>query len=219
MMHRRPNRAAALVAAVSAVVVCAGAAQADLTVTGDPAAWGEVTAAYKKLASLPGFRMKIYWGAGAPTTVVEVVPPDSFHSTVQSDSGGMETVSVKGQSRFRITMPGAPAGWQCQGVPPIQLPRDPTRDVQGTVEVSRGPDTAVEGTPVHTYIYTIAVSTMGQGGTGKSTLYVGAQTGLPRRAVTSAAGGEVTADYYDYGAKIDITLPACGSARAGGIGG
>ncbi len=210
MRRRRTGRVAALVAVMSAVLACAGAAQADLTVKGDTAAWGDVVAAYKKLASLPGFRMKVSSGGAGPMMVVEVVPPDSLHTTMQTGSGGMEMVSVKGQSRFRMNMPGAPAGWQCQGVPPIQLPRDPTRDVQGTVEVSRGPDTVVEGTPAHTYIYTIAVSTMGQSGTGKTTLYVGTQTGLPRRSVTSATGGEVTADYYDYGAKIDITLPPCG---------
>lgn len=47
----------------------------------------------------------------------------------------------------------------------------------------------------------------------KHTIYVGAQTGLPRRQVSDFAGlaatGPLTTDYYDYGAKIEITLPPC----------
>ncbi len=210
MRRRRTGRVTALVAVMSAVLVCAGAAQADLTVKGDTAAWGDVVAAYRKLASLPGFRMKVSSGGAGPMMVVEVVPPDSLHTTMQTGSGAMEMVSVKGQSRFRINMPGGPPGWQCQGVPPIQLPRDPTREVEGTVEASRGPDAAVEGTPVRTYLYTTTFSAMGQSGTSKTTLYVGTQTGFPRRSVSSIGNNGSTIDYYDYGAKIDIMLPPCG---------
>jgi outer membrane lipoprotein-sorting protein len=144
--------------------------------------------------------------------VMEAVPPDSFHTTVQASSGTIETVSVKGQTRYRMNMPGAPTGWQCRGGPPVQAPRDPSKDIQGTVEISRGADTAIEGMPVHTYIYTITPSATGQGGTGKTTLYVGTQTGLPRRSVVSSPGGESTLDFYDYGANIIITLPACGQS-------
>jgi hypothetical protein len=70
----------------------------------------------------------------------------------------------------------------------------------GTVNVSRGPDTAIGGTPVHT------IFSMKDGG-NKDTIYVGSQNGLPKRVITGA--GRQTIDYYDYGAHIAITLPPC----------
>jgi hypothetical protein len=201
--------ATALVVLTASLLV-PGSAPAEVTVKGDRAAWAEIGAAYKKLNSLSGYRMKISGGPGAQEVIVEVAPPGATHTMVHMGSGTMEIVSVNGQTRFRMNIPGAPSGWQCRSaVPPIQTPRDPT-SAQGAVEVSRGPDAAIEGTPVHTYIYTSTVGAQGQDAAAKTTLYVGTQTGLPRRAVTGTAAGESTVDYYDYGAKIEITLPPCG---------
>lgn len=194
---------------LTACLLVPGAAPAEVTVQGDRAAWAEIGAAYKKLNSLSGYRMKVSAGPGAQEVIVEVVPPGATHTMVHMASGTMETVSVNGQTRFRMNVPGAPSGWQCRRAAPMQAPRDPT-SVQGTVEVSRGPDTTIEGTPVHTYVYTSTTRVQGEDVTTKTTLYVGTQTGLPRRAVTGTPAGESRVDYYDYGAKIDITLPPCG---------
>ncbi len=201
---------AAALAALVVPFVAPGLVPAEVTVKGDQAAWAEIGAAYKKLNALSGYRMKISGGQGAQEIVVEVAPPGSTHAVIRMDSGTMETVNVNGETRFRMNVQGAPGGWQCRtATPPMPAPRDPT-SVQGAVEVSRGPDTTVEGTPVHTYIYTSVTNAQGQDVTTKTTLYVGTQTGLPRRVVTGTAGGASTIDYYDYGAKIAITLPPCG---------
>ncbi len=42
-------------------------------------------------------------------------------------------------------------------------------------------------------------------------VYVDVKTGLPRRSVSALVRGNYILDYYDYGAKIEIALPPCGS--------
>jgi hypothetical protein len=58
----------------------------------------------------------------------------------------------------------------------------------------------IDGTPVHTIFSTK------DGGT-KDTIYVGSQTGLPKRVIRGDGGQ--TIDYYDYGVPVAITLPPC----------
>ena len=199
------------VIAVALLAGTAGAASADLTVKGDQAAWKDVTAALGKLNALPGYRMKMLM-PGGQTMIVEITQGgNAMRSTVQGQGGGMEMIKVGDQSRYRITAPGAPAGWQCQGIPSIPRANDLTA-VQGTVEIARGQDSAIDGEAMHVYLYTIDAATAGQSGTVKTTLYVGTGNGLPRRIVMAAGGTEQTADYYDYGASITITLPPCSSA-------
>ena len=199
------------VIAVALIAGFAGAASADLTIKGDQAAWKEVTAALGKLNALPGYRMKMVM-PGGQTMIIEVAQGGSaMRSTVQGQGGGMEMIKVGDQSRYRMTTPGAPAGWMCQGIPSIPRANDLTA-VQGTVEVARGQDSAIDGEAMHVYLYTIDASAAGQSGTVKSTLYVGTGNGLPRRIVMAASVNEQAADYYDYGASINITLPPCGGA-------
>lgn len=203
----------AAVIAVALIAGFAGAASADLTVKGDEAAWREVTAALGKLNALPGYRMKMVM-PGGQTMVIEVAQGgNALRSTVQGQGAGMEMIKVGDQSRYRMTGTGAPAGWQCQGIPPIPRANDPAT-MQGTVDVARGPDSAIDGQAMHVYLYTIEASAAGQPGTVKTTLYVGTGNGLPRRVIIAAGGTEQTADYYDYGASIQIALPPCGSARS-----
>lgn len=203
------------------------------TIKGDAAAWAEVEAAHKKLNSLAGYRLKFSRAGVFGSTFVatiEVVPPNSFHTIIESTSFSVagrtfpatvsESVTVNGQTRFRDKSDGKPWGpWQCVKARP---PAD-TRGFssQTTIEASRGPDTEIEGTPVRTYIYTLVSTSTSPDKrqrtvTSKTTLYVGAQTGLPRREVFVVYAGSdnresppQTIDYYDYDAKIEITLPAC----------
>jgi len=201
----------ATVIAVALIAAFACAASADLTVKGDQAAWKEVTAALGKLNTLAGYRMKMPT-PGGQTMIVEVTQGgNAMRATVQGQGGGMEMIRVGDQSRYRMTAPGAPPGWTCEGMPSIPRAGD-LAALQGTVDVARGQDSAIDGEAMHVYLYTIDASAAGQSGTVKSTLYVGAGNGLPRRIVMAAGGIEQTADYYDYGASIRITLPPCGSA-------
>jgi len=186
----------------------AAVTRSEPTVTGDQVAWKEVRAAYGKLQTLSGYRMRVATGQ-PPDMMFEVVPPASVRMTVPAGNGSMETIPVHGQSRFRINAPGGPGPWQCQGSPSVEFPGNPAEEIQSTVQVSRGADTAIAGTAVRTYSYRYAATAQGQTVHAKTTLYVGTQTGLPRRAVTSGGGRDVTIDYYDYGAKIDIQLPPC----------
>ncbi len=207
---RSPGGLWTAVAVLGILLVSPAGARAELTVKGDQAAWAELSAAYKKLQGLSGYRMKHSTGQAGQEVVTEIVPPASSRTTIPVAGGSMETVTVNGQTRSRMNAPGAPGAWQCPGTPPVEIPRDPAEGAQGTVEVSRGPDTAIEGTPVRTYITNATFPALGQNVASKTTIYVDTRTGLPRRAVTSFAGIEATLDFYDYGAKIEITLPPCG---------
>jgi hypothetical protein len=93
------------------------------------------------------------------------------------------------------------------------MPRlsDPTA-FQGTVDIARAPDAAIDGQPMRVYLYTMqgaAGGSMGGAAGVKTTLYVGSDNGLPRRVVLATARGDQALDYYDYGAAIQITLPPC----------
>lgn len=210
-----PGRASSLTAFLTALTLClvaglARPASADLTVKGDASAWREVVAAYGKLNGLSGYRMRTTMPQGS--MVVEAVPGNgAMHSTMQSPNGEMEIVVVGGQSRMRTTAQGAPAGWRCVNIP--QMPRlsDPTA-FQGTVDIARAPDAAIDGQPMRVYIYTMEGSAggpMSGAGSFKTTLYVGSDNGLPRRVVLATPRGDQALDYYDYGASIQITLPPC----------
>jgi hypothetical protein len=210
-----PIRARPLAATLIAVALClvtglAGPASADLTVKGDAAAWREVVAAYGKLNGLAGYRMKTTMPQGS--MVMEVAPGSgAMHSTMQSQNGDAEVIVVGGQSRMRTTMSGAPSGWRCVNLP--QMPRlsDPTA-FQGTVDIARAPDAAIDGQPMRVYLYTLqgaAGGPMGGAAGVKTTLYIGSDNGLPRRVVLAMPRGDQALDYYDYGAPIQITLPPC----------
>jgi len=209
-----PFRATSATAILSALALClvaglAGPASAELTVKGDAAAWREVVAAYGKLNTLSGYRMKTTMPQGS--MVMEVAPGSgAMHSTVQSPNGDAEFIVVGGQSRMRTTMQGAPPGWRCVNIPRMPRLGDPTA-FQGTVDVARAPDAAIDGQPMHVYAYTMQGSGGQMGGAGgiKATLYVGSDNGLPRRVVLATPRGDQALDYYDYGAAIQITLPPC----------
>jgi hypothetical protein len=217
MMPMRPKPFAALIVAfvLALATGLTGPALADLTVKGDAAAWQEVLAANAKLNALPGYRMKVVMAAGQ-TMVIEFAPGSgAMHSTMQSQSGGMEMVVVGSEGRFRINASGAPAGWRCQAVPANMRPGDPASMqslLQGTVDIARAPEASIDGKPMRVYVYTVQGGAAGQSVTLKTTLYVGSENGLPRRAAVIGPGAEqTTMDYYDYGAPIQITLPSCGS--------
>lgn len=195
-------------AAVAVACLLTAPALADVTIKGDQAAYNEVIAAFKKLFSLPAYRMKMTF-EGNQEAIVEMTPPDGVHMTGHMSNGNMEIVSVGGKTAMKIDAPGAPSGWRCSPATPRQQPftiPDPEKSAHqgtGTIDVSRGADTNIEGTPVHTY-----VSNNSNG--SKDTVYVGSQTGLPRRILSQKSGGhDTTIDYYDYGANIVIALPPC----------
>lgn len=201
----------ALIALIGSILIGAAGAQAELMVKGDAAAWEELNAAFKKLTALSGYRTKaivtLYQPRSSDTVITEYVPPDSFHLVRRADWGTSEVVSVNGQLRYRATYSGNT--WKCS--PPPARPSPEASDaVQATVDVSREPDTTIEGTPVRTYVWSVSVSGTGPSESPKRTTYVGTDTGLPRRTVVVTATGEDVTDYYDYGAKIEITLPPCG---------
>ena len=194
------RRGALLSGPVAIAVVCLLAApvRADVTVTGDRSAYDEVVAAFKKLFSLPGFRAKMTSPQGQGG-VFEYAAPNSWHFGVPG--GPYEIIAAGGQVATKTNIPGTPSGWRCRAAKAGDRPRplfDPSR-ATGTYNVSRGPDTVIDGTPVHTVFFA-------KDGGNKDSIYVGSQNGLPKR-VTS---GDSIIDYYDYGAPVAITLPPCG---------
>ncbi|HKV43751.1 MAG TPA: hypothetical protein VJT32_03600 [bacterium] len=102
--------------------------------------------------------------------------------------------------------------------------RDPNRtpffkdpeDFDGEYTITQQPDSAIDGTPI--YAYGIVIRGSRGGGQITGTIYIGTQTGLPRRNVFTIAGvggqgggmtGTSTTDFYDFGAQIAIVLPNC----------
>lgn len=214
MLPIRTKLRAALMAwlVLTAAAAPATPVSAEVTVKGDSAAWQEVIAAYRKLNALPGYRMKMAMAGGRAMVLEMAQGGNAMHLTTQGSGGGMEMIRVGDQVRFRMDAPGAPAGWRCQGMPPMPRAGDPTT-VQGTVDVARGPDAAIDGQPMRVYLYTVDASVANApagAGTVKTTLYVSSENGLPRRVVLTTPRGDQALDYYDYGAPIAITLPPCG---------
>jgi hypothetical protein len=130
-----------------------------------------------------------------------------------------ESVVVGKETRFRHKETGAEWGpWECVKAAPVQKPGETGGvSMQETIEASRGPDASIDGKPMRTYVYTTAFTyTFSDpnlkplAGTVKATLYVDTQTGLLRREIWGIGDSPpTTTDYYDYDAKIDITLPPC----------
>jgi hypothetical protein len=212
----RDLRIALVVSALASMTVLSGSiggghhsASAAPQVAGDLRAWEEVMTAYEKLRALSGWRETVT-GQGEGIATREVVPPESSRSLTKLSSGGFETITVGQDVRYRMNAPGVSGAWTCLTVPGRDL-TDPS-NAGGIVEIARGFDTTINGTRVRTYTYawTPPVQAKAHVETGMVTIYVGVQTGLPRRFVAAFPSGSQTIDYYDYGAKITITLPPCG---------
>ena len=188
------------------MLVLASAALASVTVSGDKSAWAEVGKAYQALNALSGYRMKATMPGGGEMVMDSAPSQKAMHTTMRMAEGAaVETIVVGSEVRYRMNLPGMPSGWRCQAQGPVQRPVDPTQ-ATGTVNIARGPDTTIDGTAVHTYIYSASTGSGAGSPSAKTTLYVGVQSGLPRRMVV---GNAQTFDYYDYGTKIQISLPAC----------
>ncbi|HKV45214.1 MAG TPA: hypothetical protein VJT32_11165 [bacterium] len=181
---------------LAALLAMAGATTAP-AVQGDPAAQAEVLAAFRKLNALPGYRMKVTT-ADEMALQGEIVPPDREHWTGQGAQLSGEWVRVGTAVRTRFVIGGTPGGWQCNISAPSFLAEVDKH--KNDVTALRRPDAVIDGVPVRVY-------TDGAG----STLYIGTRTGLPRRlvSVNSQSGKGDTLDFFDYGAKLTITLPPC----------
>lgn len=194
------TRRAWLFGSVAVAVVCllATPALADVTVTGDRSAYDEVVAAFKKLFSLPGFRAKYTSTERQGQVVFEYAAPNSWHFGARG--GPYEIIHVAGQVATRGNIPGTTPEWRCRTARDgdRRFLFDPTR-ATGTYNLSRGPDTVIDGTAVHTILW--------REGDKRTTYYVGSQSGLPKRVI--ANDGREAIDYYDYGAQVVITLPPC----------
>ena len=172
---------------------------------GDTVAFEEIVATFRKLYALPGYRMKVAFSDGS-SFEAEFAPPNS-HWTVHTTQGGViDSYLVGNTSATKMSGAGAPAGGQCRRSPgsrPGQFFRDPT-EFSGEMTVSRRPDTEIDSTPVHDSAY---IETAPGGARSSGDVFLGTQSGLPRRVLITEGGKAGTLDYYDYGANITITLP------------
>ncbi len=192
---------AAMAVSLSPTIVARPAVGAP-TVKGDPAAWAEIVAALKKAQ---GTSYRIKYKLGGVTTIMEFVPPNSTHMIAQSPAGVSETISVGSAYRVRNGDKWAcpPEGAMGAGI------LQPIWDLRGEVTVTRGQDLVIDNMPTRGYAYTYSQQSQGQSTIVNYKLYVGVQSGLPRRSVISQTGYTFAIDFYDYGAKIAITLPPC----------
>jgi len=205
MRHRQWIARLALMAVMGVAGTAAGTAPAAPRVQGDAAAFEEIVAAFRKLYALPGYRMKVAL-SDASSFEAEFAPPNS-HWTVHTIQGGViDSYFVGNTSAAKMSGAGVPGGGQCRrspGAKPGQCFRDPT-EFSGEMTVSRRPDTEIEGTAVHDYGY-IEVAPGGARSSGD--VFLGTQSGLPRRVLITEGAKAGALDYYDYGATITITLP------------
>ena len=218
--NARP-RALAITGPVCVITFAVTGAHAARPVHGDLAAWNELHAAFNELLAVSAYRVKIT--SSYASTVIEIAR-GPYHSVSRVASGTSvqteEFIDVNGQIQKRTTgVPGVPAEWQCSTRPTGSVhsgpsrfdPLDPTGS-GGMVDVSRGPDTVIDDTPVRTYhISAQSEPQSGQTTRTKDTIYVGQANGLPRRIVQVSASGNVEGmtDFYDYDANIVIALPPC----------
>jgi hypothetical protein len=207
-----PAARAWLTAAVCALLLMAVFAPPALgvvPVSGDQAAWKEITGAFKKVEAST-YRMTMT--APGQTILFEHVPPDARRTitTITGHAGEIESIAVGGETRFRVIGSGISAAWRCGDEGP-QAPTALTVEGLGmAVHVARRPDVFIAGAPARTYVLTYTFQGRGPG--HQTILYVDRKTGLPRRSVTPYPQGAGTAvnSYYDYGARIAIALPRCG---------
>jgi hypothetical protein len=194
--------------AITAIAPGASAAQ------GDPAAKAEIVAAFQRLNALPSYRMKGTNSRDGMTMVIEKVRPDKTRYTTHSPQGTFEIISVGKLGASRMTGQGETAGWRCtpegNSFPTVTaFDIDNIRKDLDTSQVVRKPDTVIDGTPVRAY----AAERIVDGARSTGAAYIGARNGLPRRLVDThpSDNGPVTEtiDFYDYGAKITIAMPAC----------
>jgi hypothetical protein len=216
------SRALAIIGVVGVITFTAVGAYADVTVRGDVAAWRETHTAFKKLSALSAYRVKITSFLFSRVTDFEIVRPNSTHFVSRRTIDGRtdEVINVNGQIRRRTTGdPGVAAEWRCLTSDPPRLDDGfvPFEFVapNGTVDVSRGPDTVIDGTPVRAFQY-LFVQSESESLRMRDTIYVDKANGLPRRMVNASHYGNLTqetvdriTDFYDYGANIVMTLPAC----------
>jgi len=186
------------------------------TITGDRAAWHDITAAFSKLRTM-SYRSKTSAG-GTIGSSLEFSPPDSTHTIAQEPWGTMEEVVVGHETHYRMNTGGVPGTWRCD-YPDAFTPEKINQTLAAlhpTIETSRGPDAVIDGAPVHTYSSRYTLQEHGHSSSTNLTLYISARTGLPRRVVgpesLGSTGPEAVTDFYDYGAPISITLPACGTS-------
>ncbi len=230
----RVTRWFVVTAALVVPSLLATVAHADLAVSGDQAAWQELVAAVQLLnASSYRARVTVRVVGDAPVQVTdlsfEIVPPDKLHMTLQTPQGELEIVIVGDDSRFRaVPGSGGPGPWQCNPIRRDPSAASPTLPVNilisglGTRNVSRGEDSEIHGTPVHTYLVTGTAPDPMRSDRALTYLpgtavYVDAGNHLPVRIVaeyTISAGSasqRVTSifDFSDYGAAIAIDLPPC----------
>lgn len=101
------------IASALAIVILGAAAASGQAPTNDhPQAAEQLRAAYGRLFGLKAYRVQMTMAPGAQTgshsmvnlvTVMEVVPPDRFRTTAESDDFGMENIIVAGEIRYRLT--------------------------------------------------------------------------------------------------------------------
>ena len=197
---RKPTRHHLMLAAILGVGIAVTPVGPGAAATGgDPAAKADVIAAFARLSTLPGYRIKV--ASRDATGVSEFVSPDKAHHTMHGSGGTIEYVIVGKEGRVRYELPGQPAGWQCLATGSRTSNFfDVDKMRKDMPEPLRKPDTAIDGTPVRVYVDSTNPGNI---------LSVGTKTGLPRRFVDASKESGGTLDFYDYGAKITITLPPC----------
>ena len=203
---------------------------AAVAVKANPAAWAAIKAAYHALNGLAGYRTKTIQTSGHDQTVaapgvtatvtvpkttetMDVVPPDRIRHTINMGQQYHESITVGAIKATQSTVSGDAHGWKCYPARPgaaLRLGPDPTFANGATI--IRRPDIAIDGIAVHDYRATVPVSPTWVMSTD---FYVDAKTGLLVRVVSmsskrgsTTSSGAQTTSYYDYGAKINIALPA-----------
>jgi len=207
------SRVVSATSAIVATVVLGTTSVAFPALSGDRDAWAEISTAFDKMRALPGYRVRQMIARGSTivnSATFEVVPPDSAHITGQmSPTIILEVIAVGKETRDRVIDHGVSTPWRCNVIKtPSLLPGPDSSQVD--ITVSRGRDTIIEGTRVRAYSYSYISSAPDHRIRGREDVWIGMRTRLLRRLRTTTESATLTQDFYDYGARIAIILPACG---------
>jgi hypothetical protein len=134
-------------------------------VKGDAGAWAELVAAYRKLNSLSGYRIKgdvSGGGSGGGSFVYELAPSDrAYHEIQQTPQGTVEVFSV-GEKIVRRLPTGRclALGRDPKRIPLLRDPEDPRDNFVYTI--TRKADSVIDGIPAHAYGLTFDSPSGGQ---------------------------------------------------------
>jgi hypothetical protein len=179
------------------------------------AAWGELLQAFQSLRAVPYRQETVDNDPRLGLSIIrEEIIGSASHSVWSGLGVNSEFITIAGDTWIRLS---PQSDWQCPSNGASSIPGPPA-DLEfggswavpgvpdrGEVAVAKGSDEVIGPVAIHTY----EIAYRGYTGERRSvSVFIDAQTHLPRRVDMNAAGGSARITYYDFNARISIAPPA-----------